>query len=60
MHDSIDYLKLARDIRGWGRELGFADIGISGIALEQAERELLGWLGKGYHGDMDYMAAHGI
>jgi epoxyqueuosine reductase len=59
MHDSIDYLKLARDIRAWGHELGFADIGISGIALEQAEQELLRWLGKGYHGDMDYMAAHG-
>ncbi len=59
MHDSIDYLKLARDIRAWGHELGFAGIGISGIALGQAEQELLRWLGKGYHGDMDYMAAHG-
>ena len=48
-----------RDIRAWGRELGFADIGISGIALEQAEHKLLRWLDKGYHGDMDYMAAHG-
>ncbi len=59
MHDSIDYLQLACDIRTWGRELGFADIGISGIALEQAEKDLLQWLGKGYHGDMDYMAVHG-
>ncbi len=59
MHDSIDYLKLAQDIRTWGRELGFTDIGISGIALEQAEKELQRWLDKGYHGDMDYMAAHG-
>jgi epoxyqueuosine reductase len=59
MHGSIDYLKLARNIRTWGHELGFADIGISGIALEQAERNLLQWLDKGYHGDMDYMAAHG-
>jgi epoxyqueuosine reductase len=59
MHDSIDYRKLVRDLRTWGRELGFADIGISGIALGQAERNLLQWLGRGYHGDMDYMAAHG-
>lgn len=59
MHDSIDYTKLAQDIRAWARELGFADIGISGIALEQAEQALLQWLGMGYHGDMDYMAAHG-
>jgi epoxyqueuosine reductase len=59
MHDSIDYRELARDIRAWGRELGFADIGISGVALQEAEEKLLHWLGKGYHGDMDYMAAHG-
>jgi epoxyqueuosine reductase len=59
MHDSIDYLKLARDIRAWGLELGFAEIGISGIALQEAEQKLLEWLGKGFHGDMDYMAAHG-
>ena len=59
MHDSIDFLRLGRDIRAWGRELGFADIGISGIALQEAEKKLLHWLGKGYHGDMDYMATHG-
>ena len=59
MHDLLDYTKLVRDIRAWGRELGFADIGISGIALERAEQELLRWLDKGYHGDMDYMATHG-
>jgi len=53
-------------IRNWrrtsapgGRELGFAEIGISGIVLQEAEEKLLDWLGKGYHGDMDYMAAHG-
>ncbi len=59
MHDSVDYTKLAQDIRAWGRELGFAEIGISGIVLQEAEEKLLDWLGKGYHGDMDYMAAHG-
>ncbi|MEW6133527.1 MAG: tRNA epoxyqueuosine(34) reductase QueG [Pseudomonadota bacterium] len=59
MHDSVDYTKLAQDIRTWGRELGFADIGISGIALQGAEQNLLRWLDQGYQGDMDYMAAHG-
>ncbi len=63
-HDSINYANLnlsglVSDIRAWARELGFADIGISGIALESAEAELLQWLQNGYHGDMDYMAAHG-
>jgi epoxyqueuosine reductase len=59
MHDSVDFTKLARDIRSWGRELDFADVGIGGIALDEAERNLMHWLGNGYHGDMDYMAAHG-
>jgi epoxyqueuosine reductase len=63
-HDSINFASLnlpdlVSDIRAWGRELGFADIGISGIALDEAEHNLLEWLGKGFHGDMDYMAAHG-
>ena len=51
-------MKLAQDIRAWGRELGFSEIGISGIALQAAEQQLLEWLDKGFHGDMDYMAAH--
>ena len=63
-HDSNNYtnLKLSElvgNIRIWGRELGFADIGISGIALDSAEAQLLQWLQNSYHGDMDYMAAHG-
>ena len=52
-------MKLAQDIRAWGRELGFSEIGISGIALQAGEQQLLEWLDKGFHGDMDYMAAHG-
>jgi epoxyqueuosine reductase len=59
MHDSVDYSKLVQDIRTWGRELGFSETGISGVALEAAERQLLEWLDRGFHGDMDYMAAHG-
>lgn len=58
-HGSINYNALVNDIRAFACELGFADIGISGIALESAEAELLQWLQNGYHGDMDYMAAHG-
>ncbi|HVK95498.1 MAG TPA: tRNA epoxyqueuosine(34) reductase QueG [Noviherbaspirillum sp.] len=51
---------LALTIKAWGRELGFAEIGIAGIDLSQAEAGLQAWLDAGYHGDMDYMAAHGM
>ncbi|MDP1527403.1 MAG: tRNA epoxyqueuosine(34) reductase QueG [Rhodocyclaceae bacterium] len=50
---------LIERIRGWGRELGFAAIGVSSVDLGAAETGLLDWLAAGYHGEMDYMAAHG-
>ena len=50
---------LAMQIRQWGRELGFQQIGISDLQLEQDEQHLHEWLANGYHGEMDYMARHG-
>ncbi len=55
-----DLAQLARDIRAWGRELGFQQIGIADADLSEAEPRLLKWLGAGFHGDMDYMAKHGV
>ena len=51
---------IALAIKAWGRELGFADIGIADIDLQHAEAGLQAWLDAGFHGDMDYMAAHGM
>jgi epoxyqueuosine reductase len=56
---SNDFSALAADIKRWGRELGFADIGISDTDLTEAEVEHQAWIKKGFHGDMDYMAKHG-
>ena len=50
---------LAADIKHWGRELGFAEIGITDTDLTSAEAEHQTWIKKGFHGDMDYMAKHG-
>ena len=55
----IDYHALVADIRRWGAELGFQEIGISGVELADDEAYLLNWLDAGYHGEMDYMARHG-
>ena len=55
----IDARTLARDIKQWGCELGFQQVGISDCDLTEAELHLLQWLGQGRHGDMDYMAKHG-
>jgi epoxyqueuosine reductase len=51
---------LALTIKQWGRELGFAEIRISGIDLSAQEAGLRAWLDAGHHGEMDYMAAHGM
>lgn len=57
--DNIDLAQLALAIKNWGRELGFAQVGIAGIDLGEAEARLMDWLGAGYHGEMDYMERHG-
>src|SRR5690554_6686331 len=55
----IDFHQLREDIRLWGRELGFQQVGISDVDLSEHEAYLQRWLDKGYHGEMDYMARHG-
>jgi len=55
----MDYAALATRIKQWGRELGFQAVGIAGTELSDAEDRLGAWLGRGWHGEMDYMARHG-
>ncbi|MBL0420459.1 tRNA epoxyqueuosine(34) reductase QueG [Ramlibacter sp. AW1] len=47
-------------MRQWAHELGFSQIGVAGIDLSAAEPGLLHWLSQGFHGEMGYMAAHGL
>ncbi|MEO3679266.1 tRNA epoxyqueuosine(34) reductase QueG [Rheinheimera fenheensis] len=56
----MNYHELAQRIKQWAKQLGFADAGISGVSLADAERQLQKWLDAGYHGEMDYMASHGM
>ncbi len=51
--------ELAARIAQWGRELGFAQIGIADTDLDVAEAGLARWLAAGYPGEMEYMARHG-
>ncbi|WP_374361547.1 tRNA epoxyqueuosine(34) reductase QueG [Pseudoduganella danionis] len=52
--------ELAASIKRWGTELGFAEVRITDIDLSHAEAGLQAWLDAGFHGEMDYMAAHGM
>lgn len=48
-------------IRARGLALGFDAVGFAGIDLgEEAKARLRAWLEAGYHGEMDYMARHGM
>ena len=46
--------------RVWALELGFSQIGVAGVDLSSAEPGLSAWLSNGFHGEMDYMQAHGM
>ncbi|PTQ89498.1 tRNA epoxyqueuosine(34) reductase QueG [Agitococcus lubricus] len=54
-----DMQSLTQEIKRWGHELGFQQVGISGVDLGQHGQHLQNWLAKGYHADLDYMASHG-
>lgn len=41
-------------------ELGFSQVGITDTDLTEHEPQLAAWLAKGYHGEMEYMARHGM
>ncbi len=54
----FDFVALVKNIKQWGLELGFAEIGIASADVSAATPKLLRWLELGRHGEMDYMAKH--
>ncbi len=56
----IDAPALLKQLQEWARTLGFSQIGVADVDLASAEPGLSAWLAAGFHGDMHYMAAHGL
>jgi epoxyqueuosine reductase len=56
----LDLQQLAQHIKQWGRDLGFQQVGICDTDLSAEEPKLQAWLDKQYHGEMDWMARHGM
>jgi epoxyqueuosine reductase len=56
----MDLAALAAQVKDWGRELGFQKVGIAAADLPDDERRLVEWLAAGRHGEMRYMARHGV
>jgi len=55
----MDKHELSKNIKNWGAELGFQQIGIAATELHDDEMHLVNWLSKGRHGEMSYMMSHG-
>ncbi|MCZ6887266.1 MAG: tRNA epoxyqueuosine(34) reductase QueG [Gammaproteobacteria bacterium] len=52
----LDLHRLADDIRSWGAELGFQQVGITDTSIEAHGVYLKRWLAREHHGTMGYMA----
>ncbi|WP_240901364.1 tRNA epoxyqueuosine(34) reductase QueG [Thioalkalivibrio sp. XN279] len=50
---------LVRQVKDWGRELGFGAVGVARAPLPDDEAWLKRWLALGRHGGMAWMARHG-
>lgn len=55
---SAPYLRLSQQIKQWGRELGFQQVGIASADPQEHRHHLEKWLKKGYHGEMEWMQTH--
>jgi epoxyqueuosine reductase len=55
----LDGQLLLAQLQQWAHELGFSQIGVSGVDLGAAETGLRDWLAQGFHGSMHYMQRHG-
>lgn len=51
--------QLSSNVKLWGKELGFQQIGITDTQLGPHKHYLKRWLNEGYHGDMLWMEDHG-
>ena len=56
----LDSAALWSELQTAARELGFSQIGVTGVNLTEAEPGLEAWLAAGFHGSMNYMASHGL
>lgn len=57
--DATQLKNLAELIKQWGRDLGFAHIGITDVQTGEHSHHLKKWLANEFHGEMAYMATHG-
>lgn len=57
---ALDHAALWTQIQTWAHHLGFSQIAVAPVDLSSAEPGLKAWLAQQMHGEMAYMARHGM
>lgn len=58
LQDTIEMEQLAKQIKAWALELGFAHCGITGTDLSSEAEHLQSWLSEGMQGEMQWLGEH--
>ena len=58
--NSVDPSTYSAEVKRAGQSLGFEQVGIADIELQEDERYLERWLALDRHGEMHYMNRHGV
>lgn len=53
--NTLNFNELATDIKRWGRELGFQQVGITDTDLGEHPEHLANWLDKGFQANMEWL-----
>jgi epoxyqueuosine reductase len=56
----IDLHAAKLELLSQARALGFGQLGVASVDIQDDERHLLRWLEAGFHGEMGYMERHGV
>lgn len=54
----MDNIQLAKQIKLWAKEIGFANIGITNPDVSQYQKYFKSWLAHGYQAEMNFMNRH--
>ncbi|HYC10273.1 MAG TPA: QueG-associated DUF1730 domain-containing protein, partial [Steroidobacteraceae bacterium] len=58
--DTLDLGEVKGELVARAVELGFNALGVAQVDIPEDERHLINWLAHGFHGEMGYMARHGL
>ncbi len=58
MNDKLKFDEIAKNIKSWGKEIGFNDVGISNTQLSKNKKLYKKWIEDGFNGDMSYLERH--